>query len=115
MDALEACGQGGGIISDDEIARIEQLGDRASRQVLHPAIGLGDEQLGRAPVAMIGDAHAVSRADPKAESGKAASIAAMIWPADSSGRLRVLGSASGRASACSGVSMSPGSMARKRT
>jgi hypothetical protein len=47
--------------------------------------------------------------------GNATSIALMISAAESAGRFSVLGSASGTASAWSGVSMSPGSIERKET
>jgi hypothetical protein len=79
------------------------------------AICLDSQELGRVPVGPVGRDHARVPTRGVTRPGNEARIASTISAAASSGRLKLAGSASGIASACSGVFMSPGSIDRKST
>src|SRR5262245_61608080 len=111
MDARQARWQRCRIICDDEVARAEEGGECSARQMSYPTIGVDGEEFGGSPVGTLGYNNGCTTRG--AWRGNAASSDSMISAAASSGRRNVVGSTSGAASACSGVSMSPGSSERK--
>src|SRR5262245_6824312 len=115
MRALQARGQRCGVICNHQIARVEEEGSLGGRQVSHPAIPVNGNEFGGSAVGAVGGNHEYPRTRGAARFGNAASITSTTSAAESSGSLNVIGSASGIAKACSGVSMSRGSIERKRT
>src|SRR5262249_45097427 len=113
MGAAQARRQGRRIVRDDQVARAEQPCKLGSRRIPHCAAGVDNQQLGRFPVVAVGGTHGCLSTRCSTLVDKATRIVSTISPAECSGRFRVNGSASGTASLCSGVSMSPGSMDRK--
>ena len=111
--AVQACRQRRGVVGDDEIAGPQNIDAAGARAMWRSALALVDDRAAcaaawplpsqrRSCVATLADRDRVAMAS---SSSRAAA----------SGRFSVEGSASGTASACSGVSMSPGSTDRKRT
>src|SRR5262245_45273158 len=115
MRAVQAPGQRCGVLCNHQTARAEKEGPPGARQVSHPAIPINGNKLGGSAVGAVGGNHEYPRTRRAARFGNPASITSTTSAAESSGRLNVIGSASGIAKACSGVSMSPGSIERKRT
>src|SRR5262249_58336452 len=102
------------VVGSDGIARSEKRRERGWRQVSYRAIGVNRQEFGRLLTKLVVRSHgcpatAVARAGNAARSNVTISIAA------ASGRFKVVGSALGTASACSGVSISPGSIEKKET
>src|SRR5207247_901185 len=107
VDAVQARGQRGGIICHDQIAGSQVIDQARARRVRYRALSVDYEQprIGRPLYRLSGSNHW----------GKARAIASASSRAATSGRFSVARSALGTASACKGVSMSPGSSDRKRT
>src|SRR5262245_43204710 len=80
--------------------------------MLHSATPFDDEQLRGSPARTPALAHGCAASRRSALLGNEANNNARISAAASSGRLKVVGSQSGTANLCSGVSMSPGSSDR---
>src|SRR5579863_8999009 len=105
--------QGRRIVGDDKIGGAEQRGERSPRQTPHGAIRLDQQQFGG--VGRFGGDHPFAPTSRNVRRGKVARMVSTISAAESSGRFNIDRSASGTASACNGVSMSPGSTERNLT
>src|SRR5262245_9597867 len=115
MDAAQARRQGRSIICNDQVARAEEERKIAAQQVLHRAVRTDGDQLRGSSFEPVSLPHGWSSTTGAARFGSAPTIVSIISAAETSGRLRLNGSASGIARAWRGVSKSPGSIERKRT
>src|SRR5262249_62178247 len=105
--AVEAGGQGGGVVGDHQVAGPQELDKRGTRSVDDLPARIDHEQLRpqRALDRAVGGDH---EATPS-YAGSAATMASASSRAATSGRFSVAGSASGTAAALGGVARVPGS------
>src|SRR5689334_10629183 len=121
MCAMKARGKRGCIVGDHQIALMQQIDELVALDVADVALRIDGQQSGvRRP--MDGTIRSRDHLAPPLATfssgatwrGSEEAMASRSSRAAVSGRLSVDGSASGTASACIGVSMSPGSIERKR-
>jgi len=113
VDARQARGQGRRVIGDYEIAGAEQGRERRAWQAPHSTAGVDNKELGGSASGTVGDNHWRPATARLAFGSAPMSHSTISWAA-SSGRFKAAGSASGTASAWSGVSTSLGSSERTR-
>src|SRR5262245_4740649 len=103
------------VVCNDKVPPLEQRCKSAARHIPYVASGVNYQQLGCFLVRALGGDHGCATRQDVPLVNNATLIASTISSAESSGRFNVDGSASGTASACSGVSMSPGPTERNMT